>query len=115
MSEELTLESLGLEKPLEKMTAKELREMIIEKLPMIQGASGMDKDALVKAVKDVLGIVDPEPTPAENAKAEIADLKKTMRQLKTDKAGIADAKKREILRKKIGKLKKRTRKLAKAA
>ena len=51
MAEEINLD---LKKPLDKMTAKELRQLAIEKIPQITGASGMDKDQLVKAIKEVL-------------------------------------------------------------
>ena len=47
MAEEIAFEDLGLKKPLDKMTAKELRDMVIAKLPMISGVSGMDKDAII--------------------------------------------------------------------
>jgi len=37
------------------MTAKELRELCISQIPQITGASGMDKEALVVAVREALG------------------------------------------------------------
>ncbi|MDP3427865.1 MAG: hypothetical protein Q8S17_10885 [Humidesulfovibrio sp.] len=57
---EITFESLGLTKTLDKMTAKELRAVVVAKIPSIVGASGMQKDDLVKAIKEVFGIVDTE-------------------------------------------------------
>ena len=60
MSDELTLESLDLKKPLDKMTQKELRELCMAKIPQITGASGMSKEELLPAIKEVLGIEDEE-------------------------------------------------------
>ncbi len=52
MSEGLQLE---LKKPLEKMTAKELRELSMKQLPQVVGASGMGKEELLAEIKKVLG------------------------------------------------------------
>ena len=48
MSEEIKLE---LKKPLDKMTAKELRQLAIDQIPQITGASGMDREQLLAAIK----------------------------------------------------------------
>ncbi|MFP4428551.1 MAG: hypothetical protein ACLFPB_04450 [Desulfovermiculus sp.] len=112
MSDELTLESLQLSKPLEKMTAKELRELAIEKIPQITGASGMDKDELVSAIKDVLGIT--AETQASAYKEEIWSLKRRIRDLRAQKQeakGLSQQEK-DKLRKQIKQLKRRTRRLA---
>ena len=42
------------EKPLEKMTVKDLREMAKE-IPEITGVHGMKKDELIHAIKDAKG------------------------------------------------------------
>ncbi|QGY40411.1 hypothetical protein GM415_09815 [Pseudodesulfovibrio cashew] len=109
---EISFDELGLTKPLEKMTAKELRALIIEKLPMITGASGMEKDALVSSIKDVFGIVDEEQV--SPYKKQIAEIKKQIRAMRVEKAAIEDRTQRNRLRRKINKLKKRTRQLARA-
>ncbi len=114
MSEELTLESLELKKPLEKLTAKEMRELVIDKLPMITGASGMDKDDLLARIKEVLGIEDDDENKVNPYKAQIQTLKKEIRDLRSKKTEIESRKEREIIRRKINKLKKRTRRLAAA-
>ncbi len=112
MSEELTLESLQLSKPLEKMTAKELRELAIEKIPQITGASGMDKDELVSAIKDVLGLTEEDQ--ATVYKDEILSLKRRIKELRAQKeqAQEMSQKEKEKLRKQIKQLKRRTRRLA---
>jgi len=111
-TKEISFDELGLTKPLEKMTAKELRALIIEKLPMITGASGKDKDVLVAEIKDVFGIVDEEQV--SPYKKQIAEIKKQIRAMRVEKEGMEDRNKRDYLRRKINKLKKRTRQLARA-
>ena len=112
MAEEITVE---LKKPLDKMTAKELRELIIAKLPMIQGASGMDKDQLVSAVKQVLGISEEEGAKSPY-KAQILSMKAQMKEMRAKKAAEGVSRKeKDILRRKVNKLKKRSRNLAKAS
>ena len=110
---ELTLEGLGLKKPLDKMTAKELRQMCIAKLPSISGVSSMPKEELVVAVKAKLGIVD-EPGKVSPYKDQIFTLKRTIRSLRDEKTTATARQDRDILRRRINKLKKRTRRLARA-
>lgn len=114
MSDELTLEGLDLKKPLDKMTQKELRELCIEKIPQITGASGMSKEELLPAIKEVLGIEDEEGEQTNPYKDQIIGIKKKMTALREKKDGISERAQRKILRKKINKLKKRTRRLAAA-
>ncbi|GAB6037369.1 hypothetical protein JCM15519_19280 [Fundidesulfovibrio butyratiphilus] len=106
MAEELTIE---LKKPLDKMTAKELRDLAMNQIKGFQGASGMDKDELLKAIKEFLGISEEEGA-ANPYKTQILAMKAQMRDLRTKKAaeGVSN-KERDILRRKISKLKKRTR------
>lgn len=114
MSDELTLESLDLKKPLDKMTAKELRELAMEKIPQIVGASGMGKEELLEKIKDLLGIT--EDSQVSPYKEQIVALKKEIKKLREQKLGLAaeQRKERDKLRKKIKQLKRRTRRLAAA-
>jgi hypothetical protein len=109
---EIAFDELGLTKPLEKMTTKELRALCIDKLPMITGASGKDKDVLVQEIKDVFGIVEEEQV--SPYKKQIAEIKRQIRAMREEKEGITERVKRDRIRRKINKLKKRTRQLAKA-
>lgn len=111
MSEELSFESLNLKKPLEKMTAKELRELVIDKIPQITGASGMDKSELLSAIKEVFGIEE-EGAGVSPYKEQIYSIKRQIRDLRAKRQEVSDRKEREKLRKEISKLKKRTRRLA---
>ena len=113
MSDEIKLE---LKKPLDKMTAKELRELCKSQLPQIVGVSGMEKEEIVTSVKQLLGMNDEDKKGVSPYKAQIHSIKSTIRGLRTAKTEMAAAegtrKSKEILRRKINKLKKRTRRLA---
>jgi hypothetical protein len=112
MAEEINVE---LKKPLDKMTAKELRDLVINQLPMIQGASGMDKDALVKTIKEVLGITEEEGS-VSPYKTQILAMKVQMKEMRTKKAAEGTSRKdKDIIRRKVNRLKKRSRSLAKAS
>jgi len=110
-------------KPLDKMTVVELRELAKEEIPGIVGVTGMKKDQLLEAIKEARGIQEEAPAkknkPKKTAgpkkvmsvqeiKQEIVKLRaerETMRQAK-------DKKKLEIIRRRINRLKKMTRKVA---
>ena len=109
---EIAFDELGLTKPLEKMTTKELRALCIDKLPMITGASGKDKDEIVQAIKDLFGIEEEQQV--SPYKKQIAEIKRQIRTLRVEKEEMKDRAQREYIRRKINKLKKRTRKLARA-
>jgi hypothetical protein len=114
MSEEkITLESLALKKPLDKMTTKELRELCINKMPLIAGVSGMDKDTIIANVKEFLGIVEEEGS-VSPYKDQIITIKGQIKTMREEKLKIESRKDRSLLRRKINKLKKRTRAMARA-
>lgn len=115
MSEGLQLD---LKKPLDKMTAKELRELCLKQIPQITGASGLGKEELLAQIKEVLGIGGEEGEQVSPYKSKILSMKGTMRELRSARVAITGEgarQKREILRRQINKLKKRTRRLAKAS
>jgi hypothetical protein len=99
------------EKPLEKMTAKELRELG-KQIPEITGVYGMNKAELISAVKKARGIEEDTKTTSD---ASVREIKKKIRSLKSDRV-IAldknDKKMADIYRRRITKLKKKTRKTA---
>ncbi len=99
------------EKPLEKMTAKELREAAME-IPEITGAHGMNKAELISAIKEAKGIADEG---GKKKDSSVRDIKKKMKALKVkrEKALEAeDARMAEIYKRRISKLKKKTRRAA---
>lgn len=100
------------EKPLEKMTATELRDMAIN-LPEITGASGMNKTELIKAIKKVKGIEDTGRK--KQADVSVRQIKEKIRDLKKRRQSCLeqdDKKMADIYRRKISRLKKKTRRVA---
>jgi hypothetical protein len=101
----------GTEKPLDKMTVKELRE-IAHEIPDLKGIHGMNKPDLLAAVKAHRGIKEKKP---KKASRSLRQIKQQIRELKDRKREIAaekDRKKSGILRRQISRLKKKTRKMA---
>jgi hypothetical protein len=100
------------EKPLEKMTATELRELAKE-IPEITGAHGMNKAELVAAVKQARGIED---TPGKKKnRGSVREIKAQIQKLKKDRAAALEAKDvrlATICKRKISRLKKKTRRAA---
>lgn len=107
------------EKPLDKMTAKELREVAL-KIPEITGVHAMKKEDLLAAIKQARGIPDEETASKKKAKVakgavSVQALKLQIRRLKDEKAKACqgnDKARTDILRRRINRLKKRTRKVA---
>jgi len=103
------------EKPLDKMTAKELREVALD-TPGIFGVHAMKKEELLTAVKEAKGIKDEGPAKKNvQKKVSVGDLKQEIARLKVERAAShesKDRKKRDVLRRRINRLKKRTRKVA---
>jgi hypothetical protein len=100
------------EKPLDKMTATEMRKYALE-LGEIIGVHGMNKEELLSAIKKVKGIKE-EGKAVE--KVSVRDLKEKARELRVKKleaiAAGASRKQIDILRKKANRLKKRTHQAA---
>lgn len=99
------------EKPLEKMTATELRELAKE-IPDIVGAHGMNKAELVAAVKKSRGI---EESPRRKSRRSVRETKAKIQKLKKDRAAALEAKDMRlatICKRRISRLKKKTRRAA---
>ena len=99
------------EKPLEKMTAKELRELG-KQIPEITGVHGMNKAELISAIKKARGIEEESQTASD---ASVREIKKKIRSLKADREKALnnnDKKMADIYRRRITKLKKKTRRAA---
>jgi len=116
--EEKKEEQVLAEKPLEKMTAIELREFALAKNLGISGVHAMKKEELLPAIKQALGIKDEEPAKKKvEVKGTIGEMKKKILQLKEEKrTAIASKEKKKVnvLRRRINRLKKRTKKVVKA-
>ncbi|MBC2695269.1 MAG: transcription termination factor Rho [Desulfobacteraceae bacterium] len=99
------------EKPLEKMTAKELREIAI-KMSEITGVHGMNKAELINAIKLAKGI---EIESGKKTDSKVREIKKKIKEFKAKKDTLLesnDNKMAAIYKRRIIKLKKKTRKAA---
>jgi hypothetical protein len=99
------------EKPLEKMTAKELREVAIE-MPDITGVHGMNKAELINAIKLAKGI---EIESVKKTDSTVREIKKKIKEFKVKMETLLesnDNKMAAIYKRRIIKLKKKTRKAA---
>ncbi|NQT55111.1 MAG: Rho termination factor N-terminal domain-containing protein [Desulfobacteraceae bacterium] len=109
------------EKPLEKMTAKELRE-IAKDIPGISRVHAMKKDELLAVIKEDRGIKDKKPVKKVEKKADkvtlsVKDLKKKIALLREEKELARKAKDRKrlnVLRRRMNRMKKLTRRVAHA-
>jgi cysteinyl-tRNA synthetase len=103
------------EKPLERMTAKELREMALG-LPGIQGVHAMKKEELIAAIRAAKGIPESElKEKKEKITVTAAELKQKIKQLRVKREEYLQQKNwkmADILRKRIARLKKKTRRAA---
>jgi hypothetical protein len=101
------------EKPLDRMTAKELREVALG-LEGIVGVHAMNKSELLAAVKKAKGIVDDKK---RRTSVDVRTIKGKIRELRSQKEAIKEAGdkgKMKILRRRINRLKKKTRRVAMA-
>ena len=100
------------EKPLDKMTVKDLRE-IAKEIPEITGVHGMNKAELLTSIKKARGIED--EVPSKKTDSTVRDIKKKINALKLEQEKAAEAddkKKAAIYRRRISRLKKKTRRAA---
>ena len=105
---------------LEKMTAVELRELALKEYPEITGVHALKKEELVAAIHKARGESVKESKKkkvkaAVKIKVDKKELKKQIRQLKTDKGNLLkghDKKELSKIRKKIKRLKRLTKKAA---
>ena len=101
----------GKEKPLQKMTVKELKEVAIQ-IPEIIGVHGMNKQDLIIEIKKARGI---EVNPKKSASKSVKEVKQKIKTLKKKRVAAleaSDSKKAKICRRRIARLKRRTRRAA---
>jgi len=99
-------------KSLEKHTVKELREMALA-LGGVSGVSAMKKEELIRAIKEAKGV--PLKAVREKPADSIIDLKKKLRELRAKREELKEKGDRLhalYLKRKISRLKKKTRRLA---
>ena len=101
------------EKPLDRMTAKELREMALG-IDGIVGVHAMNKSELVAAIKEARGIEDEKK---RDKSVDVRSIKKKIRELRSQKETMRQAgekDKAQVFRRRISRLKKKTRRASKA-
>jgi protein-arginine kinase activator protein McsA len=99
----------GKAKPLDEQTASELRETAKE-IPEITGVHAMNKSELQSAIKKAKGIEEKKP----KSHSSVRELKKKIKELKArreNKIEAGDERMAGILRGRILKLKKKTRRI----
>ena len=99
------------EKPLDKMTATELREAAKE-ISEITGAHGMNKPELIAAIKKARGIEDDKPRKSRRSVREIKKKIRTLRSQREKAVDQNDKKMAVIYRRRITRLKKKSRRAA---
>lgn len=100
------------EKPLEKLTAKELREMALGMDAGIVGVHAMNKAELISAIKEAKGITEEK---SRKTDIDVRSLKAKIKELQEKRVQAKEAGNRKIadmLRRRISNLKKRTRRAA---
>jgi hypothetical protein len=93
------------------MTVKDLRDLAKD-MPGIVGVHGMKKEELIVAIKEIKGIKD---EPVKKADATIAEIKKQIKEIKAQRQSALEAKDRKmatIYKRRISRLKKKSRKIA---
>jgi hypothetical protein len=99
------------EKPLEKMTSKELTVIALE-IPEIIGVHGMNKPELISAIKKARGIAEDA---TKKIDASVREIKQKISALKTQYRAAFEGKDKNmavIFRRRISRLKKKTRRAA---
>ena len=99
------------EKPLDKMTSKELRTLAMT-IPDIVGVHGMNKEEVLSAIKKARGIKE---EPGKKGDRSMRQLKEKIKELRGKKVEVReknDKKSVDRLRQRISRLKKKTRKAA---
>jgi hypothetical protein len=99
------------EKPLEKMTAKELRDVALT-IPEITGVHGMNKEEVLAAVKKARGIKEAPIKKGDRSMRQLKEKVKELRGKKVEFREKNDKKAINQLRRRISRLKKKTRKAA---
>ncbi|MEA2040560.1 MAG: Rho termination factor N-terminal domain-containing protein [Thermodesulfobacteriota bacterium] len=116
MEEEIKEEKHVKEKTLDKMTVSDLKE-IAKEIPGVTGATAMKKEELLTIIKEFRGIEDekkPKKKKPVKTKLNIKQLKEKIAGLRMEKKTARESNDRhmiDILRRRINRLKKQTRKL----
>ncbi len=98
-------------RPLVKMTTTELRE-VAKAVPEITGVHGMKKQDLMDALRQAKGIEAPKGRKSDDSVKEVKQKIKSVRAQHATALEAKDRKQTAILRRRISRLKKKTRRAA---
>ena len=98
-------------KPLDKMTVKELKEVALE-IPEITGVHGMNKSDLLSAIKAAKGIEEKVKKKGSGSVREVKRQIKALKIKRNEATAEKDSKMATIYRRRISRLKKKSRKVA---
>lgn len=99
------------DKPIDKMTVKELKEVALE-IPEITGVHGMNKADLLSAVKQAKGIPEEKTRKKTGSIRELKQKIKVLKVKRRDALEAKDAKTATIYRRKISRMKTKMRRFA---
>lgn len=99
------------QKPLDKMTVKELRDLAKQETD-IQGVYGMNKPELISGIKKARGIEETAPKKSDTSVREIKHKMRALRVVRESALKEDNSRMAEIIKKRISRLKKKTRKAA---
>ena len=99
------------QKPLDKMTVKELRDLAKQETEL-QGVFGMNKPELISAINKARGIVEAAPKKVDSSVREIKKKMRGLRLVRESALKENNDRMAEIIKKRISRLKKKTRKAA---
>lgn len=104
----------ALSRPLDKMTVKELKEIGLQ-IPSLVGVHGMKKEELLGILREIYGVKEEVVRAGVQAITDMKSQIKTLQHQKAEARKEGDKQRINVLRRKINRLKKRTRKAARAA
>jgi hypothetical protein len=117
MAEETRKKEQNEEKPLEKLTVKELREIALG-IPHSTAVHDMKKADMIAFIKEARGIKDEAPVMKKKKVVKLkltkAELKAKIRELKGLRLEAQDSKTAKVMRRRISRLKKKSRSIAAA-
>jgi hypothetical protein len=99
------------QKPLDKMTVKELRDLAKQETD-IQGVYVMNKPELISGIKKARGIEETAPKKSDTSVREIKHKMRALRVVRESALKEDNSRMAEIIKKRISRLKKKTRKAA---
>lgn len=103
--------SASTDKPLDKMTVKELKDVALD-IPEIKGVHGMNKSDLLSAIKQAKGIPEEKSKKKSSSIRELKQKVKILKLKRKEALEASDSKAATIYRRKISRMKTKMRRNA---